>query len=154
MPKRKNASTTPPPQAPTIDDKLKQGFGSLALEGIAKKPRQDLEADTFKQLMEHGKTTLEKYELTDQIKKLEDKRLAVIDARVKAKGKRFESAKSAVKTAFDNLIQKGIKNPTLKRQLIPELTRQFPEQYKDISESTLKDWLSDLNKGKKILDGT
>ena len=153
MPKRKNASTTPP-QAPTIDDKLKQGIGSLALEGIAKKPRQDLEDYTFKKLMEHGKTVLQKLELTDQIKEQKDKHRANIDTRVKAKGKRFESAKSAVKTAHGNLIKKGIKNPTLKRQLIPELTRQFPEQFKDIPDSTLKDWLSDLNKGKNILDGT
>ena len=81
MPKRKNASTTPPPQAPTIDDKLKQGIGSLALEGIAKKPRQDLEDYTFKILMEHGKTVLQKLELTDQIKEQEDKHRANVSAR-------------------------------------------------------------------------
>ena len=72
MPKRKNAFTTPPPQAPTIDDKLKQGIGSLALEWIAKKPRQDLEAYTFNNLMEHGKTVLQKLKLTDQIKEQKD----------------------------------------------------------------------------------
>lgn len=147
MPKRKNAFTTPPPQAPTIDDKLKQGIGSLALEWIAKKPRQDLEAYTFNNLMEHGKTVLQKLKLTDQIKEQKKKQRANIDARVKGKGKRFEPAKSAVKTAHGNLIKKGIKNPTLKRQLIPELTRQFPGQFKDIPDSTLKDWLSKLNKG-------
>ena len=81
MPKRKNASTTPPPQAPTIDDKLMQGIGSLVLAEIAKKPREDLEAYTFKNLIEHGKTVLQKHELTDQIKEQEDKHRANVSAR-------------------------------------------------------------------------
>ena len=81
MPKRKNASTTPSPQAPTIDDKLKQGIGSLVLAEIAKKPRQDLEAYTFKNHIEQGKTVLQKHELTDQIKEQEDKHRANVSAR-------------------------------------------------------------------------
>ena len=86
MPKRKNAFTTPPPQAPTIDDKLKQGIGSLALEWIAKKPRQDLEAYTFNNLMEHGKTVLQKLKLIDQIKEQKKSNAPILMHVSKAKG--------------------------------------------------------------------
>ena len=126
MPKRKNAFTTPPPQAPTIDDKLKQGIGSLALEWIAKKPRQDLEAYTFNNLMEHGKTVLQKLKLTDQIKEQKKKQRANIDARVKGQRETFRACQKRRKNRPWQFNQKGYQKPHLKEATNSRTNKAVP----------------------------
>lgn len=141
-------------QKQTTEDKLKQGIGSLVAPMIAKKSRQELETYAIKQLDTLGKQFEANHELTNQLEEHNAKRIAANEARRRGKLKKFEPAKVATTNVHAQLKKALGKNPTLKKQLIPELQRQFPDLFKNISALTIKSWLSDLNQGKKIKDGS
>ena len=154
MAKRKTAMALKSPHELKVERNLNQGIGSLIKPIISKKSKAELETQTIKLYQVYGESLERSYALTDQLNEQNAQRTAANEARRRGKQKKFKPAKVAVTQVHWQLKNRLRRNPTLKKELIPELTRQFPDLFKNTPSSTIHDWLTELNQGKNILDGS